>query len=290
MKKHLGALPLGALLAPSGLLHAADFADQVVSYVQGSGSNASFKTPGVALGAPVSGKDGSTPYSVVHPASLKKHLFSLALLVLASLARVQADTSYLLIQGPFGSGGAEQTFKWQVNYRTGQLTTGLDLLSAVFGSPSHSGSFNDDFGGTYDQWVAGNGTQGMSLIDFNNNNLSAPFTISFTLASKTVVMPPDYSLTWSYYVAGGGSNLGNGYDNAGNWTFSQDGSLARTLVDGSFDSWVFGDFTAAIDGAGNTPTTSNFSGATVINVPEPTGAAMLVFGAGGLALFRRRRV
>jgi hypothetical protein len=69
MKKHLGALPLGALLAPSGLLHAADdFADQVVSYVQGTGSNANFKTPGVALGAPVSGNDGSTPYSIVYPA------------------------------------------------------------------------------------------------------------------------------------------------------------------------------------------------------------------------------
>jgi len=69
MKIHLGALPLGALLFPSALLHATDdFADHVISYVQGTGANSNFKTPGVALGAPISGNDGSTPYSIVYPA------------------------------------------------------------------------------------------------------------------------------------------------------------------------------------------------------------------------------
>ena len=221
---------------------------------------------------------------------MKKYSLSLALSLLALLVHAQADTSYLLVQGPFGSGGATETFKWQVNYPTGQLETGLDLLQAVFGPLSRNGSFSDNFGGTYDQWVTGNNTQGLSLIDFNNNNLTAPFALSFTLDSTAVIMPPDYSSTWAYYVAGGGSNLGNGYDNNGDWTFSQDGALDRTLVDGSFDSWVFGDGSEVVDGSGNTPTTPNFVGATVVNVPEPTSGALLILGAGGmLTAFSRRR-
>jgi hypothetical protein len=221
---------------------------------------------------------------------MKKYSAAIALSLLALLTQVQAGTYYLLVQGPFGSSGATETFKWQVNDPTGQLETGLDLLQAVFGPLSRSGSFSDNFNGTYDQYVAGNSTQGLSMIDFNNSNLTAPFALSFTLDSTPVIMPPDYSLTWAYYVAGGGSNLGNGYDNLGAWTFSQDGALDRTLDDGSFDSWVFGDFTAAVEGDGNTPTAANFTGATVVNVPEPTSATLLVLGAGGtLAAFSRRR-
>jgi len=220
---------------------------------------------------------------------MKKHLLTFAIALLASLVRLQADTSYLLIQGPFGSGGAEQSFKWQVNYPTGQLENGLDLLKAVFGSPTLTGSFSDAFNGTYDLWTAGNPTQGMGLIDFNNNNLTAPFAVSFTVASTTVTMPTDYSLGWHYYVAGGGANLGNGYDNNGDWIFSQDGALTRSLADGSFDSWVFGDFSATVAGAANTPTTPDFSSATVINVPEPAGAGLLIFGGAVLGWRRRRR-
>jgi hypothetical protein len=69
MKKQLSALSLGASVALSGhLLAADDFADQVISYVQGTGANSNFNAPGVALGAPISGNDGSTPYSIVYPA------------------------------------------------------------------------------------------------------------------------------------------------------------------------------------------------------------------------------
>ncbi len=44
------------------------YADSVVSYVPGTGINSSFETSTAALGAPVSGSDGSTPYSIAYPA------------------------------------------------------------------------------------------------------------------------------------------------------------------------------------------------------------------------------
>jgi len=69
MKNSLCALLLGASLGSAGLLHAVDdFADSVTSYVQGTGTSGTFNVPSVALGAPISGLDGSTPYSIVYPA------------------------------------------------------------------------------------------------------------------------------------------------------------------------------------------------------------------------------
>lgn len=227
---------------------------------------------------------------------MKKHLITLALAFLASAAALRADTSYLLIQGPFGAGGAEATFKWQVNYQAGVLQTGQDLLDAVFGSPSLSGTYMDGFGFTYQNWVAGNGVKGADYIDFNNSSFSAPFVVSFTLNSTSVAQTADYNTGWIYYLAGGGSNLGNGYDNDGAWTFGQDGTLSRSLVNGSFDAFVygatsFGDPVTFVDGANNAPTAPNFVGVTVINVvPEPASAALMVFCGGGmLALLKRRR-
>ncbi|MDR3402080.1 MAG: PEP-CTERM sorting domain-containing protein [Chthoniobacter sp.] len=69
MKNSHRALLLGASLGSAGFLHAADdFADSVTSYVQGTGTSGTFNVPSVALGAPISGLDGSTPYSIVYPA------------------------------------------------------------------------------------------------------------------------------------------------------------------------------------------------------------------------------
>lgn len=221
---------------------------------------------------------------------MKKLLVIIA--AFAAAAHLRADTSYLLIQGPFGLLNSELTFKWQVNYQAGSLLSGQDLLNAVFGTPSLNGSYADAFEGVYDYYNAGNSTQGVGYYDYDPapNQFTSPFLVSITLGSKTVVQALDYSISWNYSVAGGGSNFGNGYANNGVWAESQDGSATRTLVNGSFDSWGFGPYPTTINGAANSPTAANFSGATVINVvPEPASVALLFIGAAGLFAFPRRR-
>lgn len=226
---------------------------------------------------------------------MKKLHIIIAAAFFAALTGAYADTSYLLIQGPFGLGGTGETFKWQVNYPTGYLLSGLDLLSALFGSPSLDGTYTDGFGGTYNHYAAGTTTQGAGYIDFgtNPNQLTAPFMISVTLASTTVLQDPSYSPGWNYYVAGGGSNNRSGYANNGAWTYSNDGEMARTLADGSFDGWVFGSTfppaTIQVQGGANTPTLQDFVGATVLNVPEPGSVALLLIGAGGMLVLGKRR-
>jgi hypothetical protein len=57
------------LLASAFIVRAQDnFADTVVSYVPGSTYDSSYQNPDVALGAPTTGSDGSTPYSIIYPA------------------------------------------------------------------------------------------------------------------------------------------------------------------------------------------------------------------------------
>ncbi len=57
------------LLATALVAQAQDnFADTVVSYVAGSTHDSSFDNSSVALGAPTTGSDGSTPYSIIYPA------------------------------------------------------------------------------------------------------------------------------------------------------------------------------------------------------------------------------
>jgi len=205
----------------------------------------------------------------------------LAILFLAGHTMVRADTSYLLIQGPFGSGGAEETFQWRVNYQAGLLVDGEDLLTAVFGPTALDGSYMDEYGGTYPYLTASSGGQAMGAIDF----YGSPFVISFTLNSTTVAQDPSYSPGWNYYVAGGGDNGGAGYASDGTWDYSNDGLDSRTLADGSFDAWVFGstDNLPMIDGQANAPTAADFASATVVNiVPEPSTTGLLVLAAVGI--------
>lgn len=199
-----------------------------------------------------------------------------------------ADTSYLLLQGPFGTSGALETFQWQVNYTHGTLITGQQLLNVVFGVPVDT---NTLYQSTYEIFSAGNNVQGASYIDFGTGG-SSLFTISYTMHSTTVAQSEAWDPAWNYYVAGGaGGNHGGNYS-SGSWTYSDDGISTRTLSDGSFDAWSFGENFPAdpvVNGTGiYAPTTGNFAGAIVINVvPEPASFAFLA--AGGLLLICRRR-
>jgi hypothetical protein len=69
MKKIRLALALAGAFATSTTVRAQDnFADTVVSYVPGSTHDPTYQNPGMALGAPTTGSDGSTPYSIIYPA------------------------------------------------------------------------------------------------------------------------------------------------------------------------------------------------------------------------------
>ena len=191
--------------------------------------------------------------------------------------------SYLMIQGPFGSGGSTQTLKWQVNYNAGTLVTGYDLLKAVFGTPVAAGTYDDAFFTTYNYFTSGNSTQGAGFIDFGGGSY---FTESFTLGGTKVAQTTDYATGWNYYAAGGS------YAN-GTWAYSNDGITTRTLTDGSFDGWVYGNTypSATITGSGTAPLASNFTSATVINLsaaPEPGRVALCGVALAALALRRLR--
>ena len=212
-----------------------------------------------------------------------KKLFLLLATSLCLTRFAMADTSYLLVQGPFGDGGSLETFEWKVNYNSGTLITGQQLLNVVFGVPVDA---NTLYGGN-EVFTATNNLIGAKYIDFGGGSL---FTISYTLGGSTVEQDPNFSPGWNYYVAGG-SGTGGSYT-SGSWAYSNDGLSTRTLTDGSFDAWSFG-ATYPNDPIMNgdttyAPTANNFASATVINVvPEPGSLAFLA--AGGLLLVRRRR-
>ena len=135
-----------------------------------------------------------------------------------------------------------------------------------------------------------------SYIDFGGGSY---FVIAFTLGGTTLTMDPSYSPGWNYYVAGGagseGSNpspppYGQPYP-SGKLLYSNDGSTSRTLANGSFDGWVFGDTNDPATIVGVNPNSADFTDATVINlgsVPEPSRILLLLGGLGMMALRRGR--
>lgn len=223
---------------------------------------------------------------------------------------LRADTSYLLIQGDFGSGGTEENFKWQVNYQTGALSTSQDLLNAVFGQPVLIGSYTDGLGDPpYDEYQAASGSQAVNYIDFGPG--LGLFPVSFSLGGATVLQDPTYNPGWIAYAAGGSGEYGPNddgdgavYPNTGAWTLSnisEDGISERTLADGSYDGWVFGnpynpdtiDDSSGTAGPNSTefPVTNSTNFLTIVNVPEPgapvlLGAALAALAA--LALWKRK--
>lgn len=203
-----------------------------------------------------------------------------------------------MIQGPFASDGTVETHKWQVNYSAGQLTTGLDLLTAVFGNLNASGTYTDSSNSTYNYFTSTSTYGSAGYIDFGGGSyFTESFTLrNMTLINKKVAQDTSYSPGWNSYVAGGsGPFHGGSYTNNGSWIYADDGITSRQLADGSFDGWVYGGtFPAATisgDTSNNAPVESNFSSATVINLsstPEPGRPLLLIVGLMTLVMHRRR--
>jgi len=184
-------------------------------------------------------------------------------LVASLTGRATSVTSHLLIQGPFGAGAALETHQWKVRYDSGQLSTGQDLLAAVFGQPVLNGTYTDAFSAVFPYYSSGNSIQGAGYLQFN----SAPglFVESFTVRGTKVAQPTDYSSYWSYHVAGGAFPPGS-------WLYSGVGVYSRAIGEGSFDAFVFGpDFPiGTVVGAENAPVTSNFAGASFLKKDSGT--------------------
>jgi hypothetical protein len=221
---------------------------------------------------------------------MKKFLLLIAVLMTAScpFLRGATDTSYLMIQGPFGNAGAMETYQWKVLYEHGSLTYGIDLLNTVFGTATDSGTLY--LGKPL--YTAGNSTLGATYIDYGSGG-SFLFATSYTIGSKTLRMDSSFDPSWNYQYAGGSGLFGGPYA-SGAWTADgSDGVNSRTLSNGSFDVWVWGSYPGTIVDTAtpgdNNPTAGNFASATVVNlVPEPGSAGLLLLGATGLWLRRRR--
>ncbi len=205
--------------------------------------------------------------------------------------------SYLLIQGPFGPSLALETQKWEVIYDEGTLTTGQDLLNAVFGTPTLSGTYLDGFGYTNNYQTSGNATQGAGYIDFG----SGLFAESFTLHGTKIAQSIFYDPSWIYWSAGG-SDGGIVNYSSGSWAYANSGPGSRLLANGSFDAFNFGtaDWSATYLDPGtttpisfgttlNAPLTGSFTGAQVINLSVPEPGRLILSCLGGMALFWQRR-
>ncbi len=200
--------------------------------------------------------------------------------------------SYLLVQGPFGPSLALETQKWEVIYDEGTLTTGQDLLNAVFGTPALSSTYLG-----FDYLTSGNATQGAGYIDFN----PGLFVESFTLHGTKIAQETDFDPSWIYWSAGGSDGGFVNYSSV-SWAYANSGPGSRLLANGSFDAFNFGtaDFSATYLDPGtttpisfgttlNAPLTGSFTGAQVINLSVPEPGRLILSCLGGMALFWQRR-
>jgi hypothetical protein len=247
---------------------------------------------------------------------MKRQIGIIMAVWLITSAFLRADTSYLLIQGPFGSGSSELSYKWQINYPSGDLITGQDLLDSIFGNPVDDGDVNDPVFGMDKLAVSGNSTMGASYVDFGNGDyLLLSVTInSVTISTNDSTPIGTSTVGWNYFVAGGSGDYAvydssNGlysygaYPNTGSWNFSNDGTNTRFLSDGSYDGWLYGNTgsdaggdtagsPATVDDSTNSDDPSDFSntGANdvfmVMDIPEPRVSALLGVALAGLVFWK----
>ncbi len=182
-------------------------------------------------------------FLVFHPPKdhkMKKQIGIFAALWLAACAflhSAHADSSFILFQGDFGPSGAEQTFKFQISYPPGALTTGQNLLDAIFGTPVLDGT---DAASGRPLLVAGTASQNVQYDQYSFGNEVVAFTFNSITIKANDKPPSGPTQDWTDYVAGGTSGNDGGPYSSGQWTISNDGATTRGLGNDSFDGWVFG--------------------------------------------------
>lgn len=179
----------------------------------------------------------------------------------------------LVVQWP-----GQTAWAWGIRWEATETKTGSDLLTALMGAEPRfkaaiSGTgfisnlaWDADLNGTADlSFPAFNPDTGEYLNYFVNNLQQDGNFNNGAAPAGAHILPP----------------LGSPYDEAGpgTWYSSNTGANGRPLADGSWDGWVYADFSSS--GPGMT-----------VNAPAPIpepGAPVLVLllGAGGLVVRRR---
>lgn len=232
-------------------------------------------------------------------------LFALGLGVAISHSQAAVVVHYLMIQAdsnPSVSGLETYKFKFQYDDSvTPALTKGMDLLTTLFGPISPTPVEIE--GGDY--YLAQNGNFGATYQNFGSPGTPNYFVSQFTLFGTTVPSSVEFDGTnyWGYEVSGGSGTFApvGGYAATSTWLSADDGASTRTLVNGSFDGWVYGPgATTPPTETGNQATAGDFSNlnyllfttASGISVysatPEP-GRVLLAFIGVALLFFKRAR-
>jgi hypothetical protein len=164
---------------------------------------------------------------------------------------------------------AQPAWAWGYRWQASQPKTGADLLAAVLGVETRLSATIS--GGGFVSNVGWNGTRfqgdynpgtGQYWNYFVNNLQQSGNYVDGAAPTGAHILPP----------------LGSPYDEAGPgaWVSSNTGILGRPLVDGSWDGFVYADFTSTgASFASNAPTL----------VPEPSWLSGMLL----LCLWKRRR-
>jgi hypothetical protein len=230
---------------------------------------------------------------------------------------LEAASSYFMVQGPLGGGGAYETYKFRVEY-TGVLSipgfsaseqnSGHTMLAALFGTGTYQAS------GTYSN-------------SLGTVKIPSSFMNSFQMAGGPEVGAGIYPTgpQWGYFVAGGsyvnefpGMPTTSGDYDSSAWTSSYTGVNGRYLEDGSIDAWShavmtdtgidddWGDVMIFTPPVGVLPTLADFSGSgytetkvsanglsysvyLITAVPEPGRMLLCLLGVTAVIARRSRR-
>jgi hypothetical protein len=208
-----------------------------------------------------------------------KRLLAVAAALAVACTSAFADSSYFLIQGPFGPAGETTTSKWRIDYESGDLVTGRDLLGAVFGEMTNSGTTK--YGAKL--YSAGNATKGITFLEYSWGLLIH----SISLGGIEIFAGPDLGDPyWGYFVAGGSGEFQPAGYGSDAWHEALEGFSTRYLADGSFDGWLMGYWGDTLD---SVPLETYFADATVIAIPEPGGIGLAFIGFSGIWVLKRRQ-
>lgn len=260
MQNYRRALLLGASLAPLGAVHAADdYADSVISYVQGTGSSSSFKTPSVALGAPTSGLDGSTPYSIVYPAYKNTQIVGIG----------NGGELTLMFNTPITNDPTNHAFGMDFTIFGNDFFTPASGITGLFGHSGLSVWVSQD-NVTYYELAVPNGYGADDwLPEQGSGNPLLPVNPAFTISSFIGLNQAQALSLYNGSAGGASFSLGWAQDSSGNPVNLSSASYIE--IQGT-------------SGFGYVDAVSR-----VQSVPEPSGLGLWLGGVGMLGFYRRHR-